>query len=100
MTAPNGQQAVSGHPGVFILTTSSQTFIVSNVAQGAVISATIETVDVSDLMPAGAAAPAGAMRGAATAVSLSRSAERRLLGNYSGARIVPNAAAGVRMVRR
>ena len=100
VTAPNGQQAVSGHPGVFILTTSSQTFIVNNVAQGAVISASIETVDASDLMPAGAATPPGAMRGAATAVSLSRSAERRLLGNYSGARIVPNAAAGARLVRR
>ena len=55
VTGPNGQTAVPGKPGVFILSSGNQTFVVSNVAAGAVISGSIETVDAADLFPAATA---------------------------------------------
>jgi len=55
VTGPTGQTAVPGKPGVFILSSGNQTFIVSNVAAGTVISGSIETVDAADLFPAATA---------------------------------------------
>ena len=55
VTGPGGQTAVPGKPGVFILSSGNQTFIVANVAAGTVISGTIETVDAADLFPAATA---------------------------------------------
>ena len=51
VTGPGGQSAVPGHPGTFILSSGTQTFIVANMAAGSVISGTVETVDVGDLFP-------------------------------------------------
>ncbi len=51
VTGPGGQTAVPGQPGVFILSSGTQTFVVSNVAAGTVISGSIETVDAADLFP-------------------------------------------------
>ena len=55
VTGPAGQTAVPGKPGVFILSSGNQTFVVSNVAAGTVISGSIETVDAADLFPAATA---------------------------------------------
>ena len=54
VSGPNGQNAVPGHPGTFILSSANQTFIVSNMAAGSVIAGTIETLDVGDLFPGAA----------------------------------------------
>ena len=55
VSGPNGQTAVPGQPNTFILSSGTQTFIVSNVAAGTVISGSIETVDAADLFPAATA---------------------------------------------
>ena len=55
VTGPGGQTAVPGKPGVFILSSGNQTFVVANVAAGTVISGSIETVDAADLFPAATA---------------------------------------------
>ncbi|MGB7654348.1 MAG: hypothetical protein WBL74_02595 [Novosphingobium sp.] len=55
VTGPGGQSAVPGHPGTFILSSGTQTFIVSNMAAGSVIAGTVETVDLGDLFPGAAA---------------------------------------------
>jgi hypothetical protein len=99
VTAPNGQVAVAGNPGVYLLSAGPQVFIVNNVAQGAEIAATIQTVDISDLVPAVdiAAATAGmaAQRGRGDIGAV-------LFGANSGyaGRMVPNPRAGLRMSRR
>ena len=51
VSGPNGQSAVPGKPGVFILSSGTQTFIVANMAAGAGITGTIETLDLGDLLP-------------------------------------------------
>lgn len=55
VSGPNGQSAVPGKPGVFILSSGTQTFIVANMAAGAGITGTIETLDLGDLFPGAAA---------------------------------------------
>ena len=51
VTGPSGQTAVPGHPGTFILSSGTQTFIVANMAAGSVIAGTVETVGLGDLFP-------------------------------------------------
>jgi hypothetical protein len=51
VSGPSGQTAVPGKPGTFILSSGTQTFVVTNMAAGAVIAGTVETLDVGDLFP-------------------------------------------------
>lgn len=44
VTAPGGQTAIPGRPGAFLLTSATQTFLIGQMAAGAVISATVETL--------------------------------------------------------
>jgi len=55
VSGPNGQSAVPGNPGTFILSSGTQTFMVSTMAAGSVIAGTIETLDLGDLFPGAAA---------------------------------------------
>ncbi|WP_310533897.1 hypothetical protein [Novosphingobium sp.] len=54
VSGPNGQSAVQGKPGVFILSSGTQTFVVAGMAAGSVISGVIETADAGDLFPGAA----------------------------------------------
>ena len=49
VTAPGGQTALAGRPGTFVLTSGTQTFVIGQMAAGAVISASVETMDLADL---------------------------------------------------
>lgn len=101
VTAPNGQVAVAGNPGVFILSAGPQIFIVNGMAAGGTISASIETVDVSDLVPAAQIAAATVAAGAANARGRADIGAVLFAANsgYRG-RMVPNARAGMRVSRR
>ncbi len=88
VTAPNGQVAVTGHPNTFVVNVAPQTFSVA-VPQGGSISATVETLDLTDLLPAAqiaaATATATTARGASAGGNRGDLAVGRLLGfNSSG----------------